>query len=72
MGPILITTLNMCQVSNAFTATMKTPVKLLGIFLDANLNFNPNTTALSNKLSQAIFFINRVNPLLDGPRSNRP
>jgi hypothetical protein len=37
--------------------------KLLGIYLDENLNFNANTTALSNKLSRALFFINRVNPL---------
>jgi len=34
--------------------------KLLGIYLDENLNFNANTTALSNKLSRALFFINRV------------
>jgi hypothetical protein len=34
--------------------------KLLGIYLDENLNFNSNTTALSNKLSRALFFINRV------------
>jgi hypothetical protein len=34
--------------------------KLLGIYLDKNLNFNANTTALSNKLSRALFFINSV------------
>ena len=38
--------------------------KLLGILLDENLNFNANTLALSNKLSRAIFFINRVKNLL--------
>jgi hypothetical protein len=34
--------------------------KLLGIFLDENLNFNHNTTALSNKLARASFFLNRA------------
>ena len=38
--------------------------KLLGIYLDEHLNFNYNTTHLSNKLSKAIFFINRVKNFL--------
>jgi hypothetical protein len=34
--------------------------KLLGIYLDENLNFNTNTSELVKKLSRASFFINRV------------
>ena len=34
--------------------------KLLGIYLDEHLNFNYNTAQLSNKLSRANFFLNRV------------
>ena len=34
--------------------------KLLGIYLDEHLNFNYNTSALTSKLSRAIFFFNRV------------
>ena len=34
--------------------------KLLGIYLDENLNFNANTAELTKKLSRAAFFIKRV------------
>jgi hypothetical protein len=42
--------------------------KLLGIYLDEHLNFNHNTTQLSNKLSRANFFLNRVKHTLS-PRA---
>ncbi len=42
--------------------------KLLGIYLHEHLNFNHNTTQLSNKLSKANFFLNRVKHTLS-PRA---
>jgi hypothetical protein len=42
--------------------------KLLGIYLDEHLNFNHNTTQLSNKLPGANFFLNRIKQTLS-PRA---
>ena len=40
-------------------------LKLLGIYLDENLNFNINTDKLCAKLSRSIFIINRAKHLLN-------
>ena len=60
--PALISTLERIHSANPNPDSRS--YKLLGLYFDENLSFNQQITYLSNKLSKAIFCINRAKNIL--------
>jgi hypothetical protein len=56
--PLLISEIE--RIHNGHANPSLRSFKLLGIYFDEHMNFNANSTALTSKLSRAIFFLNRV------------